>query len=142
LCFLCGKNLIFKYYLEELWIQTVNKTNSKIDISQHCKEQDLEIYAIQLETKTSNLIILSLYKAPSGGFQQFLRGLDATLKYLYNQKTEFLICGVINIDYLNQNYQKIQINSLLTSYNLIHTVNFATRIENDSRTAIDNTFWG
>jgi hypothetical protein len=31
-------------------------------------------------------------------------------------------------------------NSLLTTYNLLHTVNFATRIQNDSRTAIDNIF--
>jgi hypothetical protein len=80
----------------------------KIDISYHCKEQDLEICAIQLETKSSNLIILSLYRAPSDDFQQFLRGLDATLKHLYNPKTEFLICGFINIDYLNQNYKKIK----------------------------------
>jgi hypothetical protein len=57
---------------------------NKIDISHHCTEQDMEICAIQLEIKTSNLIILSLYRAPSGDFQQFLRGLDATLKYLYN----------------------------------------------------------
>jgi hypothetical protein len=31
-------------------------------------------------------------------------------------------------------------NSLLTTYNLIHTVNFATRIQNDSSTTIDNIF--
>jgi hypothetical protein len=35
---------------------------NKTDISHHCKEQDLEICAIQLKTKTSNLIILSLYR--------------------------------------------------------------------------------
>jgi hypothetical protein len=82
------------------------------------------ICAIQVETKTSNLVILSLYRAPSGGFQQFLRGLDATLKYLYNPKTEFLICGDINIDDLNEKYRKKQINSLLTTYNSIHTAKF------------------
>jgi hypothetical protein len=43
-------------------------------ISHHCKEHDLEICAIQLETESSNFIILSLYRAPSGDFQQFLRG--------------------------------------------------------------------
>jgi hypothetical protein len=52
---------------------------NKIYISHHCKEQDLEICAIQLETKTSNLIILRLYTALSGDFNQFLRGTDATL---------------------------------------------------------------
>jgi hypothetical protein len=79
---------------------------NKTDISHHCKEQDLEIYAVQLETKTSNLITLSLYRAHTGDFHQFQRGLDATLKYLYNPKTEFLICGDINIDYLNENIKK------------------------------------
>jgi exonuclease III len=73
----------------------------------------LEICAIQLETKTSTLIILSLYRAPSGDFQQFLKGLDATLKYLYNPETEFLICGDINIDCLNENNRKT--NKLITN---------------------------
>jgi hypothetical protein len=100
----------------------------------------LEICAIQLETKSSNLIILSLYRAPSGDFQQFLRGFYDILKHLYNPKNEFLICGDINIDYLNQNNWKKQINSLLTTYNLKYTANFATRIQNDSRTEIDNIF--
>jgi hypothetical protein len=78
----------------------------KIDISHHSKEQYLEICAIQLETKTSNSILLSLYRAPSGDFHQFLKGLDATLMYLYNPKTEFLICGDINIDYVNEKNRK------------------------------------
>jgi hypothetical protein len=39
---------------------------SKIDIYHHCKGQDFEISAVQLVSKTSNLIVLSLYRAPSG----------------------------------------------------------------------------
>jgi exonuclease III len=73
---------------------------NKIDIWHHCKEQDLEICAIHLETKTCNLTIISLYRAPSGDFNQFLKRLDTTLKYLYNPKSEVLICGDINIAYL------------------------------------------
>jgi hypothetical protein len=71
---------------------------NKIDISCHCKEQVLEICAIQLETKASALIILSLYAAPSGDFNQFIKRLHATLKYLYNPKSGLLICGDINVD--------------------------------------------
>jgi hypothetical protein len=52
---------------------------SKIDISHHCKEQDFEICAIHLVTKTSNLIILSLYGTPSGDVNECLGRLDATL---------------------------------------------------------------
>jgi hypothetical protein len=74
---------------------------SKSDISHHCKEQDFEICAVQLVTKACNLITLSLYRAPSGDVNKFLRRLDATLKHLYNPKSEFIICRGININYLN-----------------------------------------
>ncbi|PNF23822.1 hypothetical protein B7P43_G15913 [Cryptotermes secundus] len=117
-----------------------DKCFNKIDISCHCTEKDLEICAVQLGTKSSNLIILGLYRSPSGDFNQFLKGLDAALKYLYNPKSEFLICGDINIDYLSDSNRKKQLNSLLKTYNLVHTVNFATRIQKDSSSAIDNIF--
>jgi exonuclease III len=61
----------------------------------------LEICAILLVTKTANLI--SLYTAPSGDVNEFLKRLDAILKCLYSPKSEFIICGDININYLNEN---------------------------------------
>jgi exonuclease III len=90
----------------------------KIDISHHCKQLDLEICAIELITKTANLIILSIYRAPSGDINEFLKRLDAILKYLYIPKSEFIICGDININYLNENNNKQQINSLLKTCDL------------------------
>jgi hypothetical protein len=75
----------------------------------HCKEQVLEICAVQLEAKTFNIIILSLYRAPSGDFSQFMKRSNVALKYLYNPKSEFLICGDINTDNLNENSQKKQL---------------------------------
>jgi hypothetical protein len=59
-----------------------NQCFNKIDISHHCEEQNLEICPIQLEIKLANLNILSLYRATSGDFNQFLRGFDATLNYV------------------------------------------------------------
>jgi hypothetical protein len=50
------------------------KTNqhfSKIDIFHHCKEQDSEIYAIQLVTKTTHLIILSCIEPLQGKLMNF-----------------------------------------------------------------------
>jgi hypothetical protein len=46
---------------------------SKINISYNCKEKDLEIFALELETKTLKLIILSLHRTPIGGFNQFIK---------------------------------------------------------------------
>jgi exonuclease III len=58
--------------------------------------------------------MLSLYKAPSGDFSQFMKRLDVTLKYMYNPKSKFLICGDVNIDYLSENNQ---IKQLITNNN-------------------------
>jgi hypothetical protein len=44
---------------------------NKTDISHHCKEQELEICANQLVTKTANLIILSMCRVPSGDINDF-----------------------------------------------------------------------
>jgi hypothetical protein len=63
---------------------------NKIDISHNCKEKDLEICAVQLETEASKLIILSLYRAPTGDFNRFIKNLYDTLKYLYKPKLNFL----------------------------------------------------
>jgi hypothetical protein len=63
----------------------------------------LEICAIKLKLKH---LILSIYRAPSADFNEFIKRLDATLKYLYNPKSEFFICGYINTDYLNENNLK------------------------------------
>jgi hypothetical protein len=64
--------------------------------------------------------------------------LDATVKYLYNPKSEFIICGDININYLNKSSQR-KASKLFTGdmQAVTHTVNFATKVWNFSSTAID-----
>jgi hypothetical protein len=42
-----------------------DQCSNKTDISHHCREEDLEICAVEQETKTCSIIILSLYRAPS-----------------------------------------------------------------------------
>lgn len=111
----------------------------KTDISHDCKEKDVKIYVIQLEIKTSNLTLVSLHRIQSENFNKFLRRLDATLKYLYSQKSEFFIHGNINIDYLKENTSTTK-KLILTTNNLTHAVNVVIRIQNYSSTAIDNTF--
>jgi exonuclease III len=81
-----------------------------------------------------------MYRAPSGDINEFLKRLDVILKYLYSPKSEFIICGDINVNCLNENNRKQQIISILKTYNPSPTVNFATSNQNSLITAIDNIF--
>jgi endonuclease/exonuclease/phosphatase family metal-dependent hydrolase len=54
--------------------------------------------------------------------------------------TEFVICGDVNIYFLSDSYRKQQLSQLLGSYNMLHTVNFPTRFQNNHSSAIDNIF--
>jgi hypothetical protein len=84
--------------------------------------------------------IIAIYRAPSGNFTYFLQNLDNVLQSLHTPSSHIIICGYLNINYLVENEQKKQLENLLLMYNLIGIVNFPTRINNTSASAIDNIF--
>jgi hypothetical protein len=66
--------------------------------------------------------------------------MDEVLRNLYSPNVKFIICGDFNVDYLTDNTRKSQLNSLLNTYNLFNIVDFPTRIQKSTRSAIDNIF--
>jgi hypothetical protein len=62
------------------------------------------------------------------------------LQSLYTPKLNFVICCNINVNYLNGNDKKNQLDAVLNSYNLFSTIDFPTRIYSDSSLAIINIF--
>jgi hypothetical protein len=58
------------------------------------------------------------------------------MKYLYKSKSELVIYGDINTDYLTASYHKQCLGSILTSSNFISIADFATRIQNYASTVI------
>jgi len=86
------------------------------------------------------LIILAIYKSPSGNFTNFLKNLDSILNTWYCNKIEFVICGDININYLKNCKKRQQLDALLQTYNPMATVSFPTRKSKASTTVIDNIF--
>ena len=113
-------------------------TYSNICIQKYTKEQDLEICVIQLHTQENTVIILCLYRAPSGNFENFLNLFDKILNSLHKPKTEFIICGDININYMETSNNMKRLDDLLATYNLTSIVKFPTRIVDKSSTRIDN----
>jgi hypothetical protein len=112
-----------------------------MDLRRVCREKTFGTCAVKLQIASTKLIVLCIYRAPSGNLNQFIELLDSALKQLYQLSVEFLICGDININYLIESNIKKQLDSMMNTYNLIQIVNFSTRTSNDKGTQIDNMFF-
>jgi hypothetical protein len=66
--------------------------------------------------------------------------LEHIQQLIYNPKIDFIICGDINLNYLEGTNKVKQLNALFKTFNLISTVTFPTRICASTSTAIDNIF--
>jgi exonuclease III len=117
-----------------------NLTYSNIDLDEFCNDQDLEVCAVQLHISMTTFCILCIYRPPSGDFPYFLTSLESVLNQLFSNSKNVIICGDININYLENTNNKLHLDSLLASYNLYSIVDFPTRISSSASTAIDNIF--
>jgi len=81
-----------------------------------------------------------MYRATTGNTLYFLNQLESILTKLYKITTDIILCGDFNINYLNENSNKIMLDSLLASYGLYSTIQFPTRIFRNASTLIDNIF--
>ena len=83
---------------------------------------------------------LSYLQIPIRDFIQFLHSLDNILNRIYDNHTNIIICGDFSVNYLETNNIRLQLDSLLASYNLFSTVDLPTRTTYHSSTATDNIF--
>ena len=111
-----------------------------INLNKICNDHDFEACAIKLLISSNNYTILCICRPPTGNYTTFLSHLELTLSQIYTNTTNLIICGDINVDYLQDTRNKSLLNSLLASYNLHSAVNFPTRISRNSSTIIDNIF--
>jgi exonuclease III len=118
--------------------KTINYSNINLDI--FSTDQIIEICAVKLQSAGQNSCIVAVYRAPSGNFLQFLNSLDRVLNTIYSSGVEFIVCGDININYLQDSPRKKQLNSLLLSFNLFPIIDFPTRNQSNSVSLIDNIF--
>jgi len=96
-----------------------------INLDQYNREKDLEICT---------------YRSPTGNFSYFLDQLEYILNKICKTSNELILCGDLNINYLNDNSSKHLLDSFLASFSLLSTVQFPTRIFNNSCTLIDNIY--
>ena len=73
---------------------------STISLQEHCKEQDTGICSVMVISSIRNFIIINVHISPHSNFKQFLRKLDNIINLLHKNKIEYILCGDININYL------------------------------------------
>ena len=105
-----------------------------------CKEKDFEACVIKLYLSCCAIGTVSIYRSPSGNFEYFLDKLDSLLNFVKGNSMELILCGDFNINFLNDSTQNQFLTSLLATYGLSSTLQFPTRICNNSISQIDIIF--
>jgi exonuclease III len=113
---------------------------TSIDLYRFCKEHDFEVCATKLCLKSNSYCIISIYRSPLGKLPYFTNILYLVLNKLYSISTNIILCGDININYLDKRNDRIQLDSSLATYSLYNTVNFPTRVGSKYFMAIDGIF--
>ena len=111
-----------------------------IDLSNFCYEKTLEICAIKLQFESLKLIILCIYRTPTGNLEHFLSLMEKILTHLLQPKLTFLICGDLNINLLIKSNEASKLLTLMNTFNLTQVVNFPTRITKDNESLLDAIF--
>ena len=111
-----------------------------INLDHFNRAKDLETCALKISLLQKNLIIICIYRSPTGNFKYFVNKLEVILNGLYNATTYVILCGDFNINHLEVCSKKQQLESFLASFNLFSTVTFPTRIGANSSTLIDNIY--
>jgi hypothetical protein len=111
-----------------------------MEVLKYCKEKDLEVCSARLYLPTCTIGIVNLCRSPSGNFDYFLKELEILLNLVSKNSRELIICGDFNINFMEDTTHKRILNSLLATFGLYPTVDFPTRIYNNSITTIDNIF--
>jgi exonuclease III len=111
-----------------------------IDLNQFNKEKDLEICDLKIKLMLTYLIVLCIYRSPSGNFSYFIIQIEMALNKLYKISSNIIVCGDFNVNFLDSSSKAPLLKLLYYSFSLESTVDFPTRIMHSSQTLIDNIF--
>jgi exonuclease III len=116
---------------------------TNIDLQEFCMEQDIETCAVKINLLTTIIYVIYIYRLPTCNFARFIKGINTILNQFSKPNIEIIVCGDINIGYLDETcYKRQQLDALLATYSLTSTVQFPTRSLNGSISATDNLFIG
>ena len=113
---------------------------STIELNQYCHDKTLEMCTIKLHLKSFKLIVLCVYRAPTGDINLFFKQLEMILSKIIQSHGTLVVCGDLNINFLKNSNAASELLSLMNSRNLTQAANFPTRKTNNEGTLIDVIF--
>ena len=64
------------------------------------KRKIFEICAVKINLPKIKIVIITIYRSPTGNYDYFLRKLESFLNLSYTKKKKTIICMDININYI------------------------------------------
>lgn len=104
----------------------------------YCVEKHAEFSAI--EVKGCNLIIVLLYRPPTGDMCIFLNNLTSILVFIFSFGKNIVVLGDFNVNFLKENQQTKDLLNLFNTFGLKQTIFEATRVTATTSSCIDNIF--
>ena len=101
------------------------------------KLETIELIAVTLKLKESNVIVMSIYRPPDSDMKQTIKDLDKILNTTGENKT--VICGDLNIDTSTTNSQEKMYLNKLREYSMTQHITSYTRLTNKTKSTIDHT---
>jgi exonuclease III len=116
--------------------------SNKIDVLEFCTEGICEIIGIKITNlnKSKPIIILGIYRPPSGDVKLFFKLITKCLNLIYSNRSLIIVLGDLNIDLSKDTPNALKLKCLMKSFNLYNSINTYTREQNGSQSMIDHIF--
>jgi exonuclease III len=114
--------------------------HSCLNLEAYCNDGEIEVCGVKFQFQGKEIYVLTIYRPPSGNFSNFLKQLENILYSLFKPKNDLIICGDLNVNYLEVSNRVKQLNTLLKTFNLVNVITFPTRIYGHTTSSIDNVF--
>lgn len=96
-----------------------------LSLDEFCVEMDFEACGV----KYRSFYIICCYRSPSGNFKLFLEKLEEVMSLYARGRNKLVLAGDFNVDLLVDSRERLQLEAMLSTYNLKQHVRKPTRVE-------------
>ena len=129
-----------KYGGSAIYVRQDLKSRELVCVTKIAISGVFECSAIECSFGKTGAVIVNVYRPPSGDIRIFLDKIEFLLNKIFIDNKKIFVVGDFNIELLKDNKTKIELLSIMNSFNINQTIFENTRISNRSASCIDNIF--